>query len=122
MSKDRYLQPQSGLEAMEIIQKLFNQYRKAELTRDLLFYHQNLVSRLQGDIKDAVMQEGNPDLIKDLETMTKIMQDWTAIRLSGKPYPAKMRHFRLVQEGGRVKIKRKTHKIKASGNHRAVRH
>lgn len=32
----RYIQPHDSLEAMELIQKLFNQYRRAPLTPELL--------------------------------------------------------------------------------------
>ena len=44
--KKRYVQPQTVREAMETIQKLFNSYRHAPLTQDLLNYHINLTNRL----------------------------------------------------------------------------
>lgn len=49
--ENRYVQPQNAKEAMELIQKLFNQYRNAPLTAELLQYHNNLIMRLQTDIK-----------------------------------------------------------------------
>ena len=51
--ENRYVQPQNAKEAMELIQKLFNQYRNAPLTAELLQYHNNLIMRLQTDIKQA---------------------------------------------------------------------
>ena len=49
MSNDdhRYIQPHNAKEAMEVIQRLFNKYRNAPLTNELLAYHNNLVYRLQ---------------------------------------------------------------------------
>ena len=45
--ENRYVQPQNAKEAMELIQKLFNQYRNAPLTAELLQYHNNLIMRLR---------------------------------------------------------------------------
>ena len=50
-AEHRYVQPQNAQEAMELIQKLFNQYRNAPLTAELLQYHNNFIMRLQTDIK-----------------------------------------------------------------------
>lgn len=55
--KKRYVQPQTVREAMETIQKLFNSYRHAPLTQDLLNYHINLTNRLQTDIYVAALRE-----------------------------------------------------------------
>lgn len=118
----RYIQPRDSLEAMELIQKLFNQYRRAPLTPELLAYHQNLIERLEGDIHQAAEAEGQAKRVQELDRMIKLMKDWTTIRLSGRPFNAKMRHFRFLPEGGQVKFKRHPHKIKASASHRASRH
>lgn len=117
----RYIQPQSAKEAMEIVQKLFNSYRSAPLTQELLSYHNNLVFRLGSDIHDAAVKEGNPNLLKDLSTMSDTMRRWTAIRLSGRPFNFKLRHFKPVSESG-PKFKRRVHKIHQTGGHRASRH
>ncbi|KRL27003.1 hypothetical protein FD27_GL000750 [Limosilactobacillus frumenti DSM 13145] len=117
----RYVQPHNVREAMELIQKLFNQYRNAPLTRELLDYHNNLVHRLNDDIHDAAVKEGNPKQLEQLENMADVMRRWVSIRLSGSPFEAKMRHFKLYSDGG-TKFKRKVHKIKGSGNYRASRH
>ncbi|MDO4903831.1 MAG: hypothetical protein Q3959_06190 [Limosilactobacillus sp.] len=106
---------------MELIQKLFNSYRNAPLTSDLLSYHNNLVFRLGSDIHDAAKEEGNEALLKDLSTMSDAMRRWTTIRLSGRPYNFKLRHFKPVTENG-TKFKRQVHKIGGNSNHRASRH
>ncbi|MGY0227340.1 hypothetical protein [Limosilactobacillus fermentum] len=90
----RYIQPQSAKEAMELIQKLFNSYRNAPLTSELLNYHNNLVARLNDDIMAAATTEG-PKRVEQLTGMIELMQAWTRIRLSGRPFLGKMRHFKL---------------------------
>lgn len=118
---ERYIQPQNATEAMELIQKLFNKYRNAPLTQELLIYHNNLVYRLQSDIKAAAKREGNPARVKELDEMTTIMRNWTNARLTGHPFHGKMRHFKLDTDDG-PKFKRRVHKIHQGGNHRASRH
>lgn len=119
--KQRYIQPDGPEDAMRIIQKLFNSYRNAPLTKDLLDYHNNLISRLQSDILDAAKKANNQKLLSELNEMTDIMRRWISIRLSNRLFNAKMRHFKLVSDGG-VKFKRHVHKISQSGNHQASRH
>lgn len=119
--ENRYVQPQNVKEAMELIQKLFNQYRNAPLTAELLQYHNNLIMRLQTDIKQAAEAEGQTALLKDLHEMTELMRRWTTIRLSGRPFVGKMRHFRFALANGQ-KFKRQVHKIGGSSAHRASRH
>lgn len=119
--KQRYIQPDGPEDAMRIIQKLFNSYRNAPLTKDLLDYYNNLISRLQSDILDAAKKANNQKLLSELNEMTDIMRRWISIRLSNRPFNAKMRHFKLVSDGG-VKFKRHVHKISQSGNHQASRH
>lgn len=117
----RYVQPHNAQEAMELIQKLFNKYRNAPLTQELLLYHNNLIYRLQSDIKNAAEKEGNPDRVKAIDEMTDIMRTWTNLRLTGKPFKGKMRHFKLITNDG-PKFKRNIHKIHQNGSHRASRH
>lgn len=119
--ENRYVQLQNAKEAMELIQKLFNQYRNAPLTAELLQYHNNLIMRLQTDIKQAAEAEGQTALLKDLHEMTELMRRWTTIRLSGRPFAGKMRHFRFAPANGQ-KFKRQVHKIGGSSAHRASRH
>ena len=119
--ENRYVQPQNAKEAMELIQKLFNQYRNAPLTAELLQYHNNFIMRLQTDIKQAAEAEGQTALLKDLHEMTELMRRWTTIRLSGRPFAGKIRHFRFAPANGQ-KFKRQVHKIGGSSAHRASRH
>ena len=119
--ENRYVQPQNAKEAMELIQKLFNQYRNAPLTAELLQYHNNLIMRLQTDIKQAAETEGQTSLLKDLHEMTELMRRWTTIRLSGRPFAGKMRHFHFAPANGQ-KFKRQVHKIGGSSTHRASHH
>ena len=119
--ENRYVQPQNAKEAMELIQKLFNQYRNAPLTAELLQYHNNLIMRLQTDIKQAAEAEGQTAPLKDLHEMTELMRRWTTIRLSGHPFAGKMRHFRFAPANGQ-KFKRQVHNIGGSSAHRASRH
>lgn len=120
--KNRYVQPSNVKEAMETIQGLFNQYRKADLTMELLKYHQNLVLRLQSDIHDEAVSENNPSQLVTLEKMIGDMQFWTKQRMSDEPFAYKMKNFKLVNEN---KTKFKRHVIKggkAGGSHRSSRH
>ena len=119
--ENRYVQPKNAKEAMELIQKLFNQYRNAPLTAELLQYHNNLIMRLQTDIKQAAEEEHNEALLADLHDMTELMRHWTTIRLSGRPFAGKMRHFHFVTNNGQ-KFKRQVHKMGGSSAHRASRH
>ncbi len=106
---------------MEIIQRLFNKYRNAPLTNELLAYHNNLIYRLQSDIKAAAQKEGNPERVQEIDQMTDIMRSWTNLKLTGHPFHGKMRHFRLLTNDG-PRFKRRVHRIHQFGNHRASRH
>lgn len=119
--KPRYVQPTGVEDAMRIIQKLFNSYRNAPLTNDLLDYHNNLIHRLRSDIYQEAQGEKSHPHIAQLDEMIKIMEDWTRIRLANRPFNAKMRHFKLISDNS-VNFKRKVHRISQSGSHRGVRH
>ena len=77
--------------------------------------------RLQTDIKQAAEEEHNEALLADLHDMTELMRRWTTIRLSGRPFTGKMRHFHFVANNGQ-KFKRQVHKMGGSSAHRASRH
>lgn len=117
----RYIQPQNTAEAMRLIQKLFNQYRNAPLTDELLSYHNNMIYRLQTDIKQEALKENDPAQLAALTEMTAIMRQWTTVRLNGKPFNGKMRHFKLVTSNG-YKFERNIHKINQTTAHRGSRH
>lgn len=120
MANSRYLQPQSAHEALTIIQKLFNSYRNAPLTAELLAYHQQLLRQVTGDIRQAAQSEG-PAILADQAAVAAAMQQWQQERLAGHPFPGKLRHFRLVQPTT-THFKRRVHKLKGATNHRARRH
>ena len=119
--KHRYVKPQNVHEAMVLIQRLFNEYRNAPLTQELLSYHLNLVKRLQTDILQAAKDEGDKHQLADLQSMTAIMQSWSPIRLANRPFPGKIRHFKL-DTGSTQNFKRRVHKMSGNHNHRASRH
>ncbi|MEY8442048.1 hypothetical protein AALA17_05340 [Lactobacillaceae bacterium 24-114] len=119
--KTRYVQPTGVEDAMRIIQKLFNSYRNAPLTNELLTYHNNLIQRLRSDIYQEAQGEENHPHIHQLDNMIKIMENWSRIRLANQPFNAKMRHFKLISDNS-AKFKRRTHRISQSSNHRGVRH
>lgn len=117
----RYIQPHNAHEAMALIQKLFNEYRHAPLTDVLLKYHNNLISRLQSDIHDAAVKEGNPQQLRDLTNMIQVMQTWTRLRLNNQPFEGKMKNFKWVTNR-RPRFKVHSHKIRGPLGHRASRH
>lgn len=119
---NRYVQPNNVKEAMTTIQDLFNQYRKADLTMELLKYHQNLVLRLESDIYDEAIREDNHSQLITLEKMIGDMQFWTKQRMTNKPFTYKMKNFKLVNENHQ-KFKRNVIKGgKAVGSHRGSIH
>ena len=118
---NRYLKPKNVKEAMETIQKLFNQYRHVALTKELLDYHTNLANRLQTDIYREAVRENDKKQLADLANMIVAMQTWTKLRLSNQPFNGKMKNFNLVSQN-QPKFKQHVHKIKGNHNYRASRH
>ncbi|WP_283678936.1 hypothetical protein [Lentilactobacillus sp. Marseille-Q4993] len=120
--QDRYYQPSNSKDAMRQIEKLFNQYKDAPLTQELVDYNQNLINRLNDDILTAAKQEGIPERIASVNSMVTVMQKWVQMRLAGKPFGGRMEHFDYVSDEAKSKFKRKVQKIKGSSNHRSSRH
>lgn len=120
-SAQRYVQPKNVREAMTVIQDLFNQYRHAPLTTELLSYHDGLIQRLQSDIFVAALRENNSAQQKQLGTMIQAMKTWRQMRVSGQPFTGKMKNFKLVVNN-KPHFKQHVHKIKGSHNYRGVRH
>ena len=58
-NNNRYVQPKNAKDAMLIIEKLFNKYRNAPLTIELINYHQKLLNQLMNNIYLAVLNEKN---------------------------------------------------------------
>lgn len=122
MAQDRYYQPQNVTDALTEVQKLFNSYRNAPFTQDLLDYHRNLINRLTGDLRTAAQNENREDLVQATKDMASAMQGWIQIRFSGRPYPGRLRHFKFVPEATGPKFKRHVVKDHGSGTHRSSRH
>ena len=119
--QNRYVKPQNVKEAMTIIQDLFNKYRHEPLTDELLRYHQNLTNRLQTDIYQAAQLEGNDFQTKQLAGMITAMQDWTRLKVAGRPFRGKMKNFKLVEQKHQ-KIKRVTRKGRAGHKYHVAHH
>lgn len=116
---NRYIQPQSVHEALGLIQSLFNSYRNEPLTNELLAYHNNLIFRLQSDLKSTA-QRDEPDQLAHIDSMTAVMRSWTNAKLTGKPFQGRMKNFKLST--AQPKFKTKVHKIKGRSSHRGTCH
>ena len=107
---------------MRQIEKLFNKYKDAPLTQELVDYHQNLVNRLKTDILAAAKQENVPARIESINTMIAAMERWLKVRLAGNPYNGKMKNFKFVSDESLPKFKRHVHKMNGGSTHRSSRH
>lgn len=121
-NSDRYYTPQDSKDAMRQIEMLFNKYKDAPLTQELVDYHQNLVNRLKTDILAAATKEGVQSRVESIHSMVAVMNNWLQTKLSGKPFNGKMVHFRFVADNAQPRFKRRVHKMKGSSNHRASGH
>lgn len=109
---DRYYKPKNSKDAMRQIEMLFNKYKDAPLTQELVDYHQNLVNRLKTDIMQAANVENISSRTENLNSMINVMTRWLQIRLSGKPFNGQMSHFKYVSDETKTTFKRHVHKIK----------
>lgn len=121
-NSDRYYTPQNSKDAMRQIEKLFNKYKDAPLTQELVDYHQNLVNCLKTDILAAAKQENVPARIESINTMIAAMERWLKVRLAGNPYNGKMKNFKFVSDESLPKFKRHVHKMNGGSTHRSSRH
>ncbi len=105
---------------MRFIEKLFNRYRNAPLTKPLLQYHEKLMRQLRNNIEVVARREKIQSRVASARRMYRIMNDWIRIRLSGQPFEGKMRHFRINQHHHKFKARR----IKINSGHqfRSSRH
>lgn len=120
--QERYYQPSNTQDALSKVQQLFNSYRNAPLTQELLTYHQNLLKRLNSDLRDAAVAEHRDDLVAATKTMAAAMQGWMTLRLSGQTYGGRLRHFKFVPAANGPKFKRHVVKNHGAGNYRSSRH
>lgn len=120
-NNDRYVQPHNVHEAMQTIEQLFNQYRHAILTPELLAYHQQLIQRLKTDIYQTAINENDQKQLAALATMIAAMQCWTRTKILRQPFHYKMKHFKLIDEQP-IQFKRRIIKNNNNNQHRSTRH
>lgn len=120
-NNDRYVQPHNVHEAMQTVEQLFNQYRHAILTDELLAYHHQLIQRLQTDIHQAALNENNQKQLTSLANMIAAMQSWTRTKMMNRPFHYKMKHFKLIDEQP-TQFKRRVIKTNNPSQHRSTRH
>ena len=119
---NRYYQPQNSKEAMRYIEKLFNSYKDAPLTDDLLTYHVKLVNQVQTDIMQTAKAENIPARLTAVTDLIQTMQQWQRIRVSGKPYNGRMHHFQYEPINQQQKFKHRVIKSNNHSSHRSSRH
>ncbi|WP_125573965.1 hypothetical protein [Levilactobacillus huananensis] len=120
--QERYYQPKNTTDALKEVQRLFNSYRSAPLTQELLTYHEGLVQRLTTDLREAAQAEHRADLVTATDTMAQAMRGWTTVRLAGKPYVGRLRHFKFIADATGPKFKRNVIKTHGTSGHRSSRH
>lgn len=118
---DRYYQPSDIKDALQTIQQLFNRYTDAPLTQELIAYHQKLVNQLQTNLLPLARQQHEQLRVDQITSMIAVMQDWLKLRLAGRPFNGRMRHFKF-ESNQQPSFKRRIHKIRGNANHRASRH
>lgn len=103
--QERYYQPQDSKDAMRYVEKLFNQYKDAPLTDELLQYNQKLITYLTVSVVNEAQQEGQPERAKTAQAMATAMSEWVRIKALGKPFRGEMRHFQIVDPRQHVHVK-----------------
>ncbi|PWG00085.1 hypothetical protein [Levilactobacillus bambusae] len=121
-SNERFYQPSDAEGALKKVESLFNSYRSAPLTQELVDYHNNLIHRLDTDLQQAAEAEHRTDLTQAAKTMASAMRTWLRIRASGQPFGGRLRHFKFVADSTAPAFKRKVIKNRGTSNHRASRH
>lgn len=121
-NEERYYQPTDSKDAMREIQKLFNLYCNEPLNNKLVQYHLKLQNQVKTNILPAAEQEKIPSRVTAARSIITTMEEWLKLRLAGKPYNGKMKHFHFVSNDEKLRYKR--HSIKVKGNHnlRSSRH
>lgn len=102
---DRYYQPQDTKDAMRYVEKLFNQYKDAPLTDELLQYNQKLMTYLTTSVVNEAQQEGQPERAQTAQAMAAAMSEWVRTKALGRPFVGEMRHFKIVDPHQHVHIK-----------------
>ncbi|GAK48115.1 hypothetical protein LOSG293_190220 [Secundilactobacillus oryzae JCM 18671] len=120
--ENRFYQPQNSKDALRYIEKLFNSYKDAPLTQELLDYHLKLVNQVQTDILSTAKSENIPSRVTAATDLAEALQQWQRIRMNGKPYNGRIRHFHYEPENSLPKFKRKVIKSNSTNSHRSSRH
>lgn len=120
MTKNRYYQPKNTKDALRFIEKLFNKYRNAPITKPLMQYHQKLMNQIRTNLIPMARQEQAPQRVKAAQNMYRIMKLWITIRLAGQPFPHKLRDFKISTD--QPKFKAHHVRIKGQNHLRASRH
>lgn len=120
MSKHRFYQPKNSKDAMRFMERLFNKYRNAPLTKPLLQYHEKLMHQLRTNVEVIAKREGVPARVRSAQRMYRIMQDWIRLRITGHAFHGKMRHFKIDQHHHRFKAR--YIKISSGHNFRSSQH
>ncbi|MFD0898356.1 hypothetical protein [Loigolactobacillus binensis] len=105
VKQGRYYQPQDTKDAMRYVEKLFNQYKDAPLTDELLRYNQKLMTYLTVSVVNEAQQNGQPERAKTAQAMAAALAGWVQIKAAGKPFFGEMRHFKIVDPKQHVHIK-----------------
>lgn len=95
MTESRYYQPRDSKDAMRYVENLFNQYKDAPLTDELVAYNQKLVYYLKTNVAPEALKEGQAQREKSALGMAEILTQWLHTRLSGQPFKGKMRGFKM---------------------------
>ena len=114
MDQDRYYQPTDSKDAMRFVEKLFNKYKDAPLTDELLAYHQKLIYYVKTSVIETAKAENQPQRVKNAQNMLEVMQDWIRIRALGQPFTGTLRQFKY-QRNQHTHYKQGSGKMK---NHR----
>ncbi|GKT04378.1 hypothetical protein ACRYI5_05465 [Furfurilactobacillus sp. WILCCON 0119] len=122
MSEDRYYQPKNSKDAMRYIERLFNRYKDAPITQELVDYNHNLTGALRGDIATAAANENAPHRQDAAIAMAAEMDRWARVRAAGQPYRGELKHFKFVGQAATPRFKANPIKNNQRGAMRASRH
>ncbi|KRL53637.1 hypothetical protein [Furfurilactobacillus rossiae] len=122
VSEDRYYQPKDSKDAMRYIERLFNRYKDAPITQELVDYNHNLTAALRSDIAQAALAENAPQRHDAAINMADEMDKWARTRAAGQPFHGQLKHFKFVGEAATPRFKAHTVKNHQRGNLRASRH
>lgn len=122
MTEDHFYQPKDSKDAMRYIERLFNRYKDAPITQELVDYNHNLTASLRDDIATAATNEMVPKRHDAAIKMADEMDRWARVRAAGQPYRGELKHFKFVGEASTPRFKARTIKNNQRGAMRGSRH